>query len=278
MSELIGAHIRFLEAGKKSPRTIESRQMVLRQVHAYLPFGLAYAATEELNDFLASDPTWSAWTMCTYAMHIRGFYRWAAGPGRLLELDPTIEMANPKSPDVVPRPVTEEELAHALEHSPEPWLTIITLAAFAGLRCSEAAGVRREHVTEETIHIAKAKGGSAASVDTHPVIWELVRDRPPGPLAFTPRGRPVYGRWLMTRERIFFDSIGMPDVTLHRFRHRYGTALREAGNDLFVVQAAMRHRSIQSTVGYTLVSGGQRRLAIRSLPSPVRPPAGDQTN
>ena len=273
MSELIEAHLGFLEAEKKSPRTIESRGTVLRQVHAFLPYGLAYAATEELNDFLASDPTWSTWTVCTYAMHLRGFFRWGIAAG-YLEGDPTTGMAKPKHPDVVPRPVTEEELGHALHHAHEPWFTIIMLCAFAGLRASEAAGVRREHVTHDTIYIEKAKGGSPASIDTHDLIWELVRHRPRGPLAFTPRGRPVTGRWLMTRERIFFDSIGMPDVTLHRFRHRYGTALRNAGHDLFEVQAAMRHRSIQSTVGYTLVSGGQRRLAIRSLPSPVRPPAG----
>jgi integrase/recombinase XerC len=142
------------------------------------------------------------------------------------------------------------------------------LAAYAGLRASELAAVRREHVTERLIRIPQAKGGDPASVDTHPVIWDMVKSRPAGPLAVRPSGRPLSGHWLTARQRAHFDKIGMPDVTLHRFRHWFGTMLLDAGNDLRTVQESLRHRSITSTEGYTLVSGGQRRLAIRSLPTP----------
>lgn len=265
MSELISKHSRHLRAAGKSPRTIQSRERLLWSLHRALPFGLAYASVEELEEFLQSDPTWTAWTRRTYGIHMRGFYRWATG--RYLVTDPTAEMAKPRTPDYVPNPVTDAELVLALRRSPEPWRTAIMLAAFAGLRASELSGVRREHVTERSIRVVQAKGGDPASVDTHPLIWKLAEPRPPGPLASLENGTGISGSWIGRNGRRHFDAIGLPDVTMHRFRHWFGTTLLNSGADLRTVQEALRHRSITSTQGYTLVSGGQRRLAIRSLPT-----------
>lgn len=267
---MIEAHARHLRAEGKSARTINDRIRVLRMLHKALPFGLAYASTDELTDWLARDEDWAPWTKATYAMHIRGFYRWATG--RWLEADPSAVMAKPRIPKCVPNPVTDAELAIALNRSADPWRPAIILAAFAGLRASEAAGVHREDITERTIRIRTAKGGDAATVDTHPVVWDLARDRPLGPLLRRPNGAAVDGRWLSQHGRAHFDSIGLPAVYLHRFRHWYGTTLLKEGADLRTVQEAMRHRSITSTQGYTLIEGGQRRLAIRSLPTPTQDP------
>ena len=270
VSELIDAHVRHLRAARKSPHTITGRVRALRALHAWLPFGLAYASTDELEEWLGHDPDWSSWTMYTYAGHVRGFYRWANG--RVLAGDPAADMARPRTPHGVPRPVTDEELQIALARSREPWFTAIILAAYAGLRVAELCGVHREDVTEDTIHIRQAKGGDPAAVDTHPIVWELVQGRPRGPLCRHPRGRPLTPRWVGDNGRAHFDALGLPEVTMHRFRHWFGTALLEGGNDLRTVQESLRHRSIISTQGYTLVRGGQRRLAIRSLPTPAEHP------
>ena len=271
MSDLIEAHARHLRAsGHPEKTTIRGRVQIIRRLHDDLPYGLCYASTEELTDWLGANEHWSQWTRATYAMHIRGFYSWA--DGRYLDGDPSAEMAKPKVPDCVPNPVTEEELAYALTHSPDPWQTAILLAAFAGLRASECARLRRENVTEDTIRIEVAKGGSPASVETHPLIWEQVNGRPRGPLLRKPNGDPVTGAWLSARQRDHFNKLGQPDVHLHRFRHRYGTALLDGGANLEVVRQALRHKRITSTQGYTLVRNGQRRMAIRSLPAPTQPP------
>jgi integrase len=271
VSEMIEAHARHLRAEGKSARTIKDRVRVLHTLHKALPFGLAYASTDELTDWLARDEDWAPWTKATYAMHIRGFYRWATG--RWLAVDPTDGMAKPRIPKCVPHPVTDDELAIALGRSGDPWRPAIILAAFAGLRASEAADVHKEDVTERTIRIRAAKGGDAATVDTHPIVWELVQEgRPTGPLVRRADGRAVDGRWLSQHGRAHFNSIGLPSVHLHRFRHWYGTTLLKGGHDLRTVQEAMRHRSITSTQGYTLIEGGQRRLAIRSLPTPTQDP------
>jgi integrase/recombinase XerD len=268
VSELISSHRRWMTAASLSPRTIRARVRLLRALHDALPFGLAYASTDELEGWLGNE-VWSDWTRRTYANHIRAFYAWANG--RYLAGDPAADLIRPRRPKSVPRPVSDDQLAVALE-SAEPWRTAITLAAYGGLRLSELAGVHREDVTEETIHIREAKGGDAQSVDTHPKVWALVRDRPPGPLLWRPNGRRATAGWFSDNERAYFDSIGLHEVTMHRFRHWFGTMLLNAGADLRVVQEAMRHQSVASTEGYTKVAGGQRRLAIRSLPTPTRLP------
>jgi integrase len=269
---MIDAHTRHLRARGASPRTITDRTKVLRRLHTALPYGLAYASTDELEDWLASDDDWSQWTRYTYANHVRGFYAWANGTW--LAGDPAAVMARPRQPESVPRPVSDDELATALGRAPEPWRTAIVLAAFGGLRIGEAAGLRREDVDADRIWIRRAKGGSPASVDTHPLVWETVEPRPPGPLCVRQDGRPADVGWFYTRERLFFDRIGLGAVTMHRFRHWYGTTLLSNGADLRTVQEALRHRNVASTQGYTAVGGGQRRLAIRSLPNPTQHPAG----
>jgi integrase/recombinase XerD len=269
VSDLIGAHERHLRAAGRARKTITARVRLLNALHDELPFGLAYASTEELEDWLGRR-VWSAWTRRTYANHIRGFYAWAEG--LWLAGNPAADMAKQRKPDAAPNPVSDDELAGALERSPEPWHTAITLAAFGGLRLAELAGVHREDVTETRIHIRKAKGGDGASIDTHPLIWEQIQERPPGPLLVRVSGKPAPARWFSDNERAFFDSIDLPGVHLHRFRHWFATSLLNATGDLRVVQEALRHKNVSSTQGYTKVAGGQRRLAIRSLPTPTQHP------
>lgn len=263
MVDLVEMHARHLRACGNSPRTIKDRTDVLRRLDADLPDGLSYASTNELDAWLGHRADWSQWTRATYAMHIRGFYRWAEG--RYLDGDPAIGMARPNRPPGVPNPVSDAQLRQALLRSPEPWLTAITLAAYAGLRASELAELHREDITPDLVRVRRAKGGAAGTVDTHPRIWSAVRDRPAGPLV-TWQGRAVTGRWVSAHARRHFDSIGLPDVHMHRFRHWYATTLLERGADVRTVQEALRHRSITSTQGYTLVAGGRRRDAIRALP------------
>ncbi|MEV0902879.1 tyrosine-type recombinase/integrase [Actinoplanes sp. NPDC049802] len=266
---MICAYERHLRAAEKSHKTIYARVKLLQRLNDELPWGLAFASTEELEDFIGSGD-WSSWTRRTYGNHIRSFYKWA--DRRWLDGNPTADMAKQRRPAGVPNPVSDDQLATALDVSPEPWLTGIHLAAFQGMRVSELAGVHREDVTEDATRIRVAKGGDPESVDTHPMVWELLRDRPPGPVCRRPNGKPAPVGWFTDNERAFFDSVGLQKVTMHRFRHWFGTKLLNEGNDLRTVQEALRHKSVASTQNYTFVAGGQRRLAIRSLPAPTRRP------
>lgn len=271
-SELIDAHLTHLRAAGYSQHTVDARSMVLHCLHRWLPYGLAWAATDELAAWQATDG-WSRATRATYAMHIRAAYQWWTRAG-LLDGDPTADLPHPRCPRCVPNPVTDDELAAALQRSAEPWHTIVLLAAYAGLRVAEIARLRREDVTEQTIRVVCGKGGDPGVVDTHPAVWTHLHRRPPGPVILDRHGQPVDGRWISYRARRHFDCIGLPEVTPHRFRHWYASALLDGGTDVRVVQEMMRHRNISSTQGYTQVRTGQRRLAIRTLPVPTSHPSG----
>jgi integrase len=171
------------------------------------------------------------------------------------------------APRCVPKPVTQDELRRSLL-LPEPYRTAVILAAFAGLRASEIAGCRREHITDTTVTVPHGKGDEPGTVPAHPYVWDHVRDRPPGPLVTDRHGRAVTGRWLSSRMRIALDRAALRGVHLHRYRHWYGTMVQEMTGDLRVTQECLRHRHVGSTAGYTLVTSARRAAAVAALPVP----------
>lgn len=277
MGYLIEAHSRHLRVSGYSDKTIADREVLLHRLHDWLPLGIAYATTDQLQEFL--DQTRRArWTLLTYVSHLRGFYGWADGV--YLDGDPTTELARPRRPRSVPNPVTNDELVAALRGSPDPWYTIINLAYLEGLRVSEIANLDRRDVGEDRILIRHGKGGDPATVATHPHVWELVcalgptqgaeRRRQP---VVTHKGRPVTGRWISANARHHFDRLGLRRVHMHMLRHWHATQMIQLGWDALTVQQAMRHASSQSTEGYVLIGEARLKQAVSALPVLVGAPA-----
>jgi integrase/recombinase XerD len=275
MSDLIERHLTAITAEGASTNTRKDRGRCLRRLHDDLPFGIAAASTEQIQAWLAYDQ-WSRWTRYTYAGHIFGFFDWLVANGYLTaDEDPTAGMARPKAPRCVPRPATEEQLATALT-APEPLLTAVILAAYAGMRRFEAAAADREHITEDLIFIPVAKGGAPQTVATHPVVWEHVKDRRRGPLLVDEDGHRLTPERLSGMALRWFRSQGLPGFGLHRFRHWYGTMIQREHHDLLITQQALRHSTVTSTQGYALVSNRVRDDAIRSLPRVTPEPASNR--
>jgi len=268
MSDLIPRHLAHLEAAGHSQRTRQDRRRLLEAAHAALPWGLDEADHHEIAAFLAN-PSWSTWTRSTYWSHLRGYYRWGVRVGELT-LDPMALLDRPPAGDRLPDPVTDAELEHALARSPrQPWGMAIMLAAYAGLRCFELAALERQDVTADEIRIRRGKGGRAAVVPTHPLLWAYVEGELRGRLVRSTQGRPMRAHYLTSAQHLHWDRIGLAGVHLHRFRHWFATALLRQGVDVRVIQELMRHRSITSTQVYTQVASEQRSNAIRTLPAPT---------
>ncbi len=265
MSYLIDEHLERLALRRCSPHTIEDRAKVLRALHEWLPAGIAYAATEQLNAWLGHEPSWTRSTLSTYRMHIRGFFAELCKRGEL-DGDPSLEMNRFPQPRLVPNPVTDAELDQLLATVPEPLLTAVILAAYAGLRVSEVAACRRQDITVDLVHVPHGKGDEYGTVPTHEFVWAHVGSRPRGLLVLGGEGHATNGDNLSRRVSRWCGRNGLPGVRMHRLRHWYGTTIQALQGDLRVTQECMRHASVSSTAPYTLVTGARRAAAVAALP------------
>lgn len=270
MDELIRRLATHLRAASYSERTIADRVRLLDHANRCLPQGLL-ATADEIAEYLGS-PGWSDWTRSTYWAHLFSFYQWAVDRGEITH-NPMTELRRPDTGDSVPDPVTDEELHLALQRSPDlPWRTAIMLAAYAGLRCSEIARIRRQDITELDVRVRQGKGNKDRVIPTHPALWEYIRDRPRGELTRTVNGFPMTGTQLTQRQHLHWRSVDLVGLHWHRFRHWYATTLLRNGADIRVVQELLGHASIVTTQGYTKVVSEQRRFAVSTLPAPATSP------
>lgn len=266
MIVLLEPHLRYMRAGGFSPCTIHDRKRLILAADRALPHGVDNPQPAELEEYLGRE-SWSQWTRYTYYTHFRGLYGWASSGHRpWLAWDPTEDLAKPQAPEDMPNPVTDQEVQYALERSDEKWRTIITLAAYAGLRVTDICRLNRDDVTQDTIRVSAGKGRKQAMLPTHPLIWQRIESYPSGLILGGAHLRASGRTDLPAAARRHFDSIDMPGVHMHRFRHWYATMLLRNGADIRNVQLLMRHSSLATTARYLLITDEQRRLAIRTLP------------
>jgi len=247
-----------------SPNTIRDRRRCLRRLHEDLPYGILAACREQITAWLSYDQ-WSPATRYTYTGHVCEFYAWLASAGLLPTGNPANGIRRPRVPKRIRRPASEEQLAVALS-APEPLRTAVLLAAFGGLRRAEAASCCREHITQETIVIPRAKGGDAQTVPCHPAIWEHVRDRVPGPIVPDLTGAPIDVEHLGAIAARWFDRNGLPGIRLHDLRRRFGAQVQRTYRNIRVTQRLLRHSSIATTQLYTFVEEDEARAALLALP------------
>lgn len=273
MSELTADFARHMRAAGLSANTIRDRTELLKRLNRDLPMGVEMATVEELEAWLAR-PGWSAQTRSTYWQHITQFFRWATDPTHpKLDFDPSASLPRPKVPTGVPRPIRDEDLARLLDVAVEPFLTFIKLAAFAGCRAGETATIRREHIDERQVRIT-GKGGKTRYVPTHTVVWETVRDRPPGQLAYQLTGAPAGPHYVACKTGQYFRSLGI-NAALHNCRHWFATNLLRdpeeggGGANLRTVQELLGHASLKTTAVYTAVTDAQRANAVAALRAPA---------
>lgn len=263
MNDLVRSYVTHLEAEDKSPNTIRDRRNLLRRLDADLPEGLDAFSTEDLEEWLAP---YTGWTLYTYVTTVKDFGRHVVTCGH--EFDPAAALTHPKAPDDEPHPATEEELNHALANLTGVALTAVTLAAFDSLRCGEVARLERKHVNAATLWTSR-KGCKTQLLPTHEIVWRHVRGLPAGHLVTTPRGRPFSPQYLSQVVSQELTRIGLPDLTLHRFRATFATRLANAGVHGTVIQDLMGHKSLVTTQRYIKVTNEQRRLALTALPVPA---------
>jgi integrase/recombinase XerC len=181
----------------------------------------------------------------------------------------------PKLPKTLPKPIaagaakrmTEIELRAGEIRA--PWIiardvAVLGLLYGAGLRISEALGLKRKDFTEGSDAITvTGKGNKTRMVPLLPQVATLVADYvalcpfdlSPDALLFAgARGGPLSPRIIQLTMARLRGALGLPDsATPHALRHSFATHLLARGGDLRAIQELLGHASLSTTQIYTAV-------------------------
>jgi site-specific recombinase XerD len=268
-------HLENMRLRGLSAMTIRHRDLNLAQLAAFLaPAGLLDATAADLMAWRASLDLANA-TIAVYVSHIQMFYLWALQTG-LIAADPAAGLPVPRLSRRLPRPISEQDLLYAVRNAPprvRPWLV---LAAWCGLRAKEIALLRSENImlrAERPVILVAADATKGVKERTVPLsafaVAELVAaGLPPAGLAFCRvDGAPMPPNLVSKLCNSYLRDCGIA-ATLHQLRHRFGSQIYAAGQDILVTQALLGHSSPQTTAGYAAWSKASAIAAVEALPVP----------
>lgn len=272
----LGAHLKHLAVQNMRDRTITSRRDQLRRFARTLDIDtdstLLCVTPEDLEGWQQSMVGLSARYRQTATAHVRSFYRWAARV-ELIDRDPSVRMTSVRVPASLPRPIGEDDLSMAIDCAPDRLRPMLVLAAYAGLRAMEIAGLMRDqvhdHADPPVLHIT-GKGGRERIVPmSERVVLELRAHSLPSRGFVFPRHDGSGGQNSPARIshllNEYLHDMGVPD-TLHALRHRFGSQMYQASRDLRVTQELMGHASPTTTAGYVAWSSVAAVIAVEALP------------
>jgi integrase len=260
---VLAAYTAWLRSWGASEETVKARESVARG--RLREWGRDGFTVENAQTWLGR-PNLARWSRATYHAHLSDFCAWLVATGRI-EFNPMEEMRKPGRPQSLPRPLSEPEVARVLAAAHGRQRDWIMLALLSGLRAHEIAKLRGEDVTVDGIYV-EGKGGTRASIPTHPDLWEIAQRYPRSgwwfPSAKVP-GEHIAASTVSNYTGRFFRSLGISG-SIHRCRHVYGTRLlRAKDTNIRTVQKLMRHANLDTTAAYTAVDEDELRSAIGRL-------------
>jgi integrase/recombinase XerC len=240
---LLAAYVMEQRARGLRPETIRTRMSYLNRWAAeHEPA----ATRDEMVVWLSRDG-WAPATRKSALGALRSFYKWARKSGRM-PFDPTLDLDPVRVPMSLPRPASEEQVTAGLDADCPHVALMVRLAAQAGLRRTEIAQLRREHLQSDGKLLVHGKGGRQRLIPLNPGLRAQVAGCPPGwlfPGRFTGHLHPAtVAKWIKAA------SGSSP----HPFRHRFATRAYSGTKNLRGVQEALGHSSPDTTKVYILLA------------------------
>lgn len=266
-STLIRRHLVDLDRRSLSEGTTRRRRQVLERLSAHTdPRPLLATTREEIQTMLDRARTGPRTRYQTIS-HIHCFYEWAIREDLTVH-DPTLKIIRPKLPRLMPRPISDIDLEHALKQAPSMMRAWLTLAAYAGFRCCEITAMDVSDILfSEKLLLVRGKGRVERLVPMHAKVAAELQSLhlPKSGAAFTrPRGS-RYPEMMVSREiSLYLGGVGV-DATAHQLRHWFGTRSYQACLDLRAVQDLLGHATPTTTAIYTRFSPEAGRSAVDAL-------------
>lgn len=257
-ADAIHAWTTSIQAAGRAPRSIRLYRYHLLRVSRAVPEGPGSVTTADLRRILAN-PKWSPETRKSNRTTFVVFFRWLTAEG-FTDADPAARLAPVSVPAGIPRPAPEDVITQALAEADPRARAMIMLAAFAGLRCCEIAGVHTDDWDGEGLYVT-GKGGKRRYVP-------VVRDDVKALLRQAERGYLFPGKingHLGAQRVSVLISHALPDGwTAHTLRHRCATKMFAGTHDLLAVGAVLGHARPETTQRYVRLPDDSLRAAIAS--------------
>lgn len=274
LQDAIDAFLVQLRADGRSPHTINQ---YARHLRAFPPGGLEAITPATVAAFMNGEAARTrpdgtpkrATSVNALRSSLRAFFAYAHAAG-WTTTNPARLLRRARTGTPPPRALSDadrEALLAKLAAEEGPLARrdemLVRLLLGAGLRIGSAVGLDVGDVDLERgeLTIRRTKGDQPETAYlTSDLVLRLRRfigDRKDGPLFTTAAGTRLTTRQAARR----FETKGAPG-SLHGLRHTFATALLAKTGDVALVQAALRHRSIASTMVYARVGAERVRRAL----------------
>lgn len=250
-------YVAHLRAAGQAASTVRLRQMHLARALTWLDCPPFEVTTDRLTAYMAGHD-WAPETRKSVRSSLCSFYGWAESTGRIPD-DPARRLPRVSTPAGKPKPAPTDVVAAALSRAEPREALMVMLAAYAGLRRAEVAGLHADDILEDTLRV-KGKGGKVREVPMHPLLAEVLAGR----TGFIFPGND-HGHLSPDRVgRILSGLLGL-GWTAHTLRHRFATRAYAADRDLLSVQQLLGHASVATTQRYTKLPDDALRRAVLSV-------------
>jgi integrase/recombinase XerC len=276
----------------RAENTLEAYERDIRQFLGWLRGKLGYSpcmadlAALQAKDFRAfmaarRRTKFAGRSLARTMSGLRAFFRWLES-AEIVTNRALAQVASPKVPHGVPKPLTVDKAAAVVDGGGEAeldWVAardvaVLLLLYGSGLRISEALAIaRKEAPTGEGREVLRVtgKGGKERLVPVLPLTRQAIARyialcpyplAPAGPLFLGAKGGPLSPRIVQLVMERLRAQLGLPDTaTPHALRHSFATHLLSAGADLRQIQELLGHVSLSTTQVYTEVDR-ERLLAV----------------
>lgn len=253
------AYVLHMRAAGMSAATVRLKRQHLERALTWFDAPSPWAVTlEQMIEYLAVHD-WAPESRKSVRSSLCGFYRWAEDVGHVA-VDPSRKLPRVSVPQGIPHPAPSTVFDQALAGADARTLLMLQLAAYAGLRRAEIAGLHTDDIVGDSLRV-RGKGGKVRGV---PLNAQLVEA-----LAAVPRGFVFPGN---DHGHLSPDRVGriMAGVlgngwTAHSLRHRFATRAYAAERDLLTVQQLLGHSSVATTQRYTQVPDDALRRAVDAV-------------
>lgn len=208
-------------------------------------------------------------TRRAYVNHVAAFYKWAVRY-ELRGDNPAVLLTRPKVPKSLPHPIGAEDLARAIAEANPKLAAMITLTAYAGLRCMEVAGLRWSDVHEGPDGwslFVRGKGRKERIVPVGQVVVQALRGYGwgrRGPVFFGRDAGQITANAVSQAINAHYARLKIR-ATAHDGRHHYISVGVEELGDVVLMQQLAGHESLATTQVYAAFSTAKAARLIEVL-------------